>query len=236
MSSNNNKTARVAGFLFLVLIVCGVFAEFFVRQKIMVPNNAIATANNIVKQEWLFRFGIVSDLVMTTTYFFFAIVLYSLFKPVNIHHARVMILCVVIAVSILCINMFNQVAALLLMSGEEYLKVFEKDQLQVLATFFLKLHTNGYAIAQIFYGLYLLPLGYLVYKSGFFPKIIGVFLMLGCLGDVIDFFRFFLFPDVESIILQNITLPANIGEFSFCLWLLIMGAKDQPLTTESKVL
>ena len=226
--SSKKRTARIAGFLFLILILSGVFAEFFVRQKIMVPGNAVATANNIMNQEWLFRLGIVSDLVMTTAYLFFAIVVYSLFKPVNVNHAQVMVLCVVIAVSILCINTFNQVAALVLMSGADYLKVFEKDQLQGLVTFFLKLHTNGYAIAQIFYGLYLLPLGYLVYRSGFLPKIIGIFLMLGCFGDVIDFFRFFLFPDFQSIILQNITLPANIGEFSFCLWLLIMGVKDQP--------
>lgn len=228
--NSNKKKARVAGFLFLIVIVCGVFAEFFVRQKIIVQGDPVATANNISTHEFLFQVGIVSDLMMATAYLFFGIVAYFLLKSVNINHAQVMLLCIVVSVTILCVNMLNMVAALNVMSGDDYLKSFEKDHLQALATFFLKLHSKGYGIAQIFYGLYLFPLGYLIYKSGFLPKIIGVFLMLGCFGDLIDFFRFFLFPDYQSIILQNITLPANIGEFSLCLWLLIKGVK----TTEVK--
>lgn len=135
--------------------------------------------------------------------------------------------CVLISVSILCVNMLNQIAPLLLMSGDVYLGVFDKEQLQALVTFFIKLHGSGYMVSQIFFGLYLFPLGYLVYKSGFIPKIIGVFLMMGCVGDLIEFLRFFLFPEYQSVILQNITVPADIGEISFCLWLLIKGVKNQ---------
>ncbi len=223
--NTSKKTARIGGFLFLILIVCGVFAEFYVRRKIIVHGDPVATGNNIITNQWLFQLGIISDLIMSTVFFFFAMVLYFLFKPVNIKLAQVMVLCVVIAVSILCVNTLNQVAALLLMSGEGYLKVFEKNQLQGLVTFFLQLHSKGYAIGQIFYGLYLFPLGYLVYKSGFLPKIIGVFLMLGCVGDLISFFTTFLFPGNNSIILQNITVPADMGEISLCLWLLLTEVK-----------
>lgn len=223
--NSKKTTARIAGLLFLILVVLGIFAEFFVRQKIIVPDNALATAQNILASEGLFRLGIVSDLLMTTVYFFFPLVLYKLFNEVNKGHARLMVLCVMISVAILCVNMFNQVAALVLLSGADYLNGFDSEQLQGMVMFFLNMHTNGYMIAQIFYGLYLFPLGYLVYKSGFLPKIIGVFLMLGCIGDFMDFGRYFLSPNSESIILLNATLPANIGEFSLCLWLLIMGIK-----------
>ncbi len=209
---NSNKTrARIAGVLFLLVIVFGVFAEVFVRQKVMVDGNAAETAENIIAQQWLFLFAFLA---------------YHLLKSVNVKHAQVMLLSVVIAVCILCLNTFNQVAASLILSNDNYLKAFDPDQLHAFATFFMKLHSKGYMIAQIFYGLYLIPLGYLIYKSGVLPKVIGVCLILGGVGDLIDFIRFFLFPNYQSVILQNITLPANIGEFSLCLWLIIMGVKE----------
>lgn len=103
---------------------------------------------------------------------------------------------------------------LLTTRAADYLSAFSSDQVNGLVTFFRKKHTNGYLVAQVFYGLYLLPLGYLIIKSGMIPKIIGVFLILRCIVDQIDVLRFFLFPDFESLILQNIALPADIGEFS----------------------
>ncbi|MTI29407.1 DUF4386 domain-containing protein [Cytophagales bacterium RKSG123] len=231
--NSNKKTARIAGFLFLILIISGVFAEYFIRQKIIVSGNPGATVQNIINSEWLFRLGIVSDLFMSAAFFFFSLVLYHLFKTVSKYYASAMVLCVTISCSILCINMLNQIAPLVILSGADYLSNFQTEQLHGLVTFFLKMHTNGYYIAQLFFGLYLFPLGLLVYKSGFLPKIIGVFLMMGCFGDLIDLFRFFLFPDFESVILNNITLPADIGEFSFCLWLLIKGVKEvKPISKE----
>ena len=225
--SNSNKTkARIAGVLFLFVIVFGAFAEVFVRQKVMVDGDAAKTAQNIIAHKWLFQVGIVSDLIMATAYFLFAFTTYHLLKSVNVKHAQVMLLSVVIAVCILCLNTFNQVAASLIINNDQYLKAFETDQLQALATFFMKLHSKGYMIAQIFYGLYLIPLGYLVYKSGVLPKIIGVCLILGGAGDLIDFVRFFLFPNYQSVILQNITVPANLGEFSLCLWLIVVGVNE----------
>ncbi|MEW7291116.1 DUF4386 domain-containing protein [Aquimarina sp. 2304DJ70-9] len=223
---SNKKLARVAGLLFLILVLCGVFAEFFVRSKMFVPGDTVATIENIKASEWLFRLGIVSDLVMSIAFFFFPFALYLIFKQINTFQSKVMVASVMIAVAIYCMNMLNQVAVLLLTSGADYLNAFETDQLDGLAIFFLKMHTNGYFIDQIFYGLYLLPLGYMIFKSGIIPKIIGIMLMLGCIGDLIDVGMYFLFPNHESVFFSNITIPADIGEISLCLWLLIKGVKD----------
>lgn len=226
--NSNKKIARVAGILYLIVIICGVFAEYFVRSKVLVPNDAAATAHNIMASEWLFRLGFVSDIIMLTAYFFLPLVLYLLLKPVNKYHARLMVFCVLVAVSILCVNMLNHIAALLLLNGADYLSAFNTGQLHGLVMFFLDMHKHGYLIAQVFFGLWLFPLGYLVFKSGFFPRILGILLMIGSFGYLVDFFIFFLFPHYVSTISPIITLPADIAEFSLCLWLLIKGVKNQP--------
>jgi Domain of unknown function (DUF4386) len=224
---SNKKIARVAGLLYLTVILCGVFAEFFVRAKLFVPNNTIVTANNIIASEWLFRLGFVSDLMMQTAYFFLPFALYILLKHVNKNHALLMVACVMIAVSIMCVNMINHIAPLLLLTKTVYTSAFDPKQLHGLVSFFLELHGNGYHIAQIFFGLWLFPLGYLVFKSGFFPKFLGVLLMIGCFGYLIDFLLFFLSPNLAEEISMVATIPADIGELLFCLWLLIKGVKNQ---------
>ncbi|MBX2841646.1 MAG: DUF4386 domain-containing protein, partial [Flammeovirgaceae bacterium] len=141
MNSYKNR-GRLAGLLFLILIICGVYAEFFVRQEIIVHGDVLATATNIKSMEGLFRLGIVSDLIMSTTYFFFPLLLYPIFKLVNKELSMLMVFCVMLSVAILCINMFNQIAALLLMSGTEYSSAFSTEQLQSLSSFFLNLHSQ----------------------------------------------------------------------------------------------
>ncbi len=227
---SNKKMGRFAGLLFLILAVTGIFAEFFVRQKFYVPNNLTATAQNIIENEWLFRLGFVSDLVMSTMFFFYAYVLYLIFKPVNKTMSLFLLLCVVISVAMFCQNALNQFSALELLVNKDYSAAFKPEQLQVLSMFFQNIHTKGYFVNQIFYGMYLFPLGYMIVKSGIVPKILGVFLILGCIGDLIDFVVFFLFPNTESVILENITIPADIGEISLCLWLLIMGVRSYKLS------
>ncbi|WP_106793448.1 DUF4386 domain-containing protein [Aquimarina sp. Aq78] len=231
--NSNQKNGRIAGLVFLILIGAGVFAEFFVRQKIFVTDDPVTTAANIAKNGWLYRLGIVSDLVMILAFFFYPLVLERVFKHVNKNLSKLMVLSVMISVAILSVTMLAMIAPLLLTSGDDYMAGFTTDQINGLVTFFLKLHTNGYFISQVFYGLYLLPLGYMIFKSGLAPKIIGVLLMLGCIGDQIDVIRYFLFPDTDSVLLQNITTPADLGEMSLCLWLLIMGLRNGKVETES---
>ncbi|MBG6129212.1 hypothetical protein IWQ47_000096 [Aquimarina sp. EL_43] len=231
--NSNQKTGRIAGLLFLTIIAAGMFAEFFVRQKIFVTDDPAVTVANIANNGWLYRLGIVSDLVMILAFFFYPLVLDRVFKHVNKELSRLMVSSVMISVAILCVTMLAMIAPLLLTSGADYMEGFTTNQINGLVTFFLKLHTNGYVISQIFYGLYLFPLGYMIFKSGLAPKIIGMLLILGCIGDQIDVIRYFLFPNSESVLLENITIPADLGEMSLCLWLLIMGLRNRKVETES---
>ena len=225
---------RFAGLLFLILIITGVFAEFFVRQKLYVPNDPSATTQNILDNQWLFRLGFVSDLIMSTMFFIYGYVLYLIFKPVHKDISLFLLLCAVISVAMFCQNALNQFAALEVLMHPEYTEAFKPEQLQVLAIFYQNLHIKGYYINQIFFGLYLLPLGYMIVKSGIVPKIIGVFLILGFIGDMIDFVIYFLYPNVDSVLLDNITIPADIGEISLCLYFLIMGVRTQEFGIKGK--
>jgi hypothetical protein len=218
--------ARVAGILYLIVIIAGAFAEFFVRSRLIVPGDAAATAGNIMASQWLFRIGFVSDIVANTCYFLLAFALYVLLKPVNKNIALLFVLLVAISVAVYCVNMLNHFAALQLLSGAEYLKAFEADQLQALVLFFLNMHALGYAVAVIFFGGWLFPLGYLVYKSGFFPKTLGVLLMIAPVGYLMNFLTSSLFPEYEAISYPGLAV-STIAELSFCLWLLLKGVDVQ---------
>jgi hypothetical protein len=227
---SNKKLGRFAGLLFLILVITGVFAEFFVRQKLYVTNDPIATTQNIIENQWLFRLGFVSDLIMSTMFFIYGYVLYLIFKSVNKNISLFLLLCAVISVAMFCQNSLYQFSALELVTNADYAEAYTSEQLQVLSMFFQSMHIKGYYVNQIFFGLYLLPLGYMIIKSSIVPKIIGVFLVLGFIGDMIDFVVYFLFPNAESVILANITIPADIGEISLCLWLIIKGVKSQKIS------
>ena len=166
--------------------------------ELIVFGDAAATAQNIMASEWLFRIGFVSDLLAAVFFLLAAWALYVLLKPVNKNLALLFLLLNLGGVAVECINLLNQFAALLLLSGADYLKVFQADQLQALAMLFLNLYKNGFMIAQIFFGAWLFPLGYLVFKSGFLPKILGIVLMIDCFGwsDVV--FPVFPFPGLRS--------------------------------------
>jgi hypothetical protein len=217
------KSARVAGLLYLLVIVFGITAEL-VRQSLIVPGDAATTINNIMASESLFRLGFVSDLIMIACFLLLPLALYVLLKPVNKNLALLMVIFVLVSVPIMFINMLFHFAPLLLLSGADYLTVFGADQLHALVMFFLELYTSGVMIATIFHGLWLLPLGYLVFKSGYFPKILGVLLMIACFGFLIESLQYFLLPDYKEITYPGIVI-AIIGEFGFCGWLLLKGGK-----------
>jgi hypothetical protein len=220
-----NKTARIAGVLYLIYIVTTIVADVFGRSKLIVFGDATATAQNIMSSEWQFRIGVTGDLVSIVFFLLAAWALYVLLKPVNKDLALLFVLLNLGGVAVYSINLLNQFAAVLLLSGADYLKVFQADQLQALAMFFLNLHHNGYWIAQIFFGAWLFPLGYLVFKSGFLPRILGIVMMIHCVGWLMTFLQFFLFPGFEVI--TYLTYPLGfISEFGLTFWLLIMGAKD----------
>jgi hypothetical protein len=226
------KTARIAGLMYLGNIITGIFAQV-VRSTLIVPGDAAATAKNMMASEWLFRIGCVSDVFMVTFFLLMGLVFYILFKPVNKNIALLMLLLNLAGVPMLGINMLFQFATLLLMSGAGYLTVIGADQLHALGMLFFDLHEYGYSISVISWGFYLLPLGYLVFKSGYFPRVLGILLMLASFCDLIQFLQIFLLPDYEVITYPGLVV-AMIAEFSFAFWLLVKGAKEQqPVGTDT---
>ena len=220
-----NKTARMAGFLYLMYMVTTIVADVVFRSPLIAFGDAAATAQNIMASEWQFRIGITGDLISAVFFLLAAWALYVLLKPVNQDLALLFLLLNLSGVAIYSINLLNQFAAVLLLSGADTLKVLQADQLQSLAMFFLNLKTNGYWIAQIFFGAWLFPLGYLIFKSGFLPRILGIVMMIHCVGWLTTTLQFFLFPGYEVI--TYLTYPLGfISEFGLTLWLLIIGAKE----------
>jgi hypothetical protein len=220
------KTARIAGFLYFMYIVTSIIANLFGR---FVFVDAPATVNNIMAYESLFRIGFVISLFSVVFFLLAAWALYVLLKPVNKNIALLFLLLNLGGFAIWCFSMLNLFAGQLLLSGADYLKVFQPDQLQAQAMFFVNLYKNGYIIAQIPYGIWLFPLGYLVFKSGFLPKILGILLIADCFGLLIYVFQRFLLPGYVVISYPCIVV-SFIAEFGLTLWLLIMGAKDQKPT------
>jgi Domain of unknown function (DUF4386) len=190
--------ARVAGFLYLSLLPLSLLGILYSGPS---------------------RLGIVSALLVQIVNIFVVLALYQLLKPVNKNMARLMVIFLLLGVPIAMLNELNQFAVLLLSSGADYLRAFTADQLHALVLLFLHLHDNGIQIAGIFWGLWLFPMGYLVFKSGFLPRILGILLMIGCVGYLIQSFAAFLLPNLEV----NIALFTFWGEVLFPLWLLIKG-------------
>lgn len=213
------NTGRIAGLLYLVVVITGIFSLGYVPSLLIVWNHPDITFSNIVNHEFLFRLGIISGLICYTFFLFLPLVLYKLLKPVHKTYAIYMVVLAIVSVPISFINMQNKFAVLsIISSGGE-----EKD----LVMFYLNQYDYGNLIVQIFWGLWLFPLGYLIFKSGIIPKFFGVLLMLGCLSYLINFFGNALFSNYSELGISSfIRLPATLGEIGTCLWLLIMGAKN----------
>jgi len=225
--NTNKKTARMAGFLYLIYMVISIFADVLGRSKLIVLGDAVTTAGNLITSAWQFRIGFVSDLVAAVLFLLTAWALYVLLKPVNKNLALLFLLLNLGGVAVWCFSDLFLIASQLLVSGADYLKVFHADQLQALAMLSLYIYKNGFlGIAQIFFSAWLFPLGYLVFKSGFLPRILGIVLMVECFCWLMYPIQFFLFPDY--VVITYLSSAAGfIGEFSLMLWLLIMGAKEQ---------
>ena len=228
MSSTHNP-GRVAGFLYLLLVVTAPLRLMYIPSTLFVRGDATATANNIAAHESLFRLGIVSDLLTGTIVIFVVLALYRLLKEVDQHLAALMvILGGLMVVPIYFLNTLNDAAALMLVRGADFLAVFEKPQRDALAMLFLRLHHHGVVANEIFWGLWLFPFGILVFRSGFLPRVLGVWLIINGFAYLAISFTGLLLPEYESMVF-NSALPATLGEIAIMLWLLIKGAKVRPL-------
>ena len=224
--NSKKQNARIAGLLYLLLGITGAFGIMYVPSNIMVVGDASATANNIINSELLFRLSIVSNLISSVVFVFLVLSLNNLLKEVSIKHAKLMVILVTVAVPIAFLNTLNLIAAQILVSDADYLTIFDRDQLNSIMMLFLNLYKNGIYIVGIFWGLWLYPFGILVIKSKFIPKIIGVFLIIGCFAYLTDSFTSLLFPHYKEIISPFLMLPLMIGEFSIIFWFLIKGVKE----------
>ncbi|MFC1481314.1 DUF4386 domain-containing protein [Candidatus Neomarinimicrobiota bacterium] len=224
MSNQTTKTsplhlARTAGWLYLLMVPFAIFGVMWVPSIMFVPGDAAATANNIMASEGLFRLGIVSALIVQVLHIFVVLALYRLLKPVSKNWASLLVIFGLVGVPISMLSELNQYAALALLSGADYLATFTADQLNTQVTLFLGLREQGLIIAWIFWGLWLYPMGYLVFKSGYIPRILGILLMIGCVGYQIDFLTTVLFPN-SAVLISGVT---SIGEIFLPLWLVIKG-------------
>jgi hypothetical protein len=225
----NKKTARGAGLLYVLLGITGAFGIAIVPATLIVRGDATATAERIRSSEPLFRLGIASELIAATTFIFLGLALHRLFKAVNEGQASLMVILVLVSVPISFLNVLNEIAALVLLSGPDFLSVFGKPQLEALALLFLGLHSQGFGVAEIFWGLWLLPLGALVIGSGFAPRVLGFLVILAGLAYLADSFTSLLLPLYRQLVSIVAALFEAVGELSMIAWLLITGAKAQPL-------
>jgi hypothetical protein len=220
--SSINKTARITGVLYLVIALVGGLAFTAATSSLIVAGDATATANNIMASESLFRIGAAGDSVVFLVEIVLVVTLYVLFKPVSKTLSLVAAFSRLAMTVMQGMNLLNKFTVLLLLSGADYLAVFEPDQLHALVMSFLNAHEYGALIWGTFFGLHLLVLGYLLFKSGFFPRILGVLFVFASLGYLVDSFGHFLLPQYTEIYSWVVwaTVPA---ELSFALWLLIKG-------------
>jgi len=219
------KTARIAGSLILFTAVFAPFSMIYVPSLLIVPGDAATTANNIMASEGLFRAGIVSDSVVFLIEIVLVVMLYVLLKPVSKTLSLVAAFARLAMTVIQGINLLNYFFVLLLLSGAGYLTVFAPDQLHALVLLFLNAHEYAALIWGLFFGFHLFVLGYLVYKSGYIPGILGVLLIIASLCYLTQSFGNILLPKYEGIFATIGLL--SIVELAFPLWLLIKGVKDQ---------
>lgn len=221
------NTARTAGLLYLVVIVFAGFAQV-VRLSLIESGDAAATAENIEDARLLFRLSFAGDVVAFSADVALALALYVLLKPVNTTLSLLAAFFRLAQAAVLAINTLNQFVVLLLLGGDDYLKAFDPAQIHALALLLLDAHAYGYLIGLVFFGFSNLILGYLVLKSGYLPRILGVGLMiLVTLGYLLDSFTQFMGSDSDALSMVFIA-PAAITELAFCVWLLARGSGVKP--------
>jgi len=224
-STSLKNTARFAGLLYLIWIITGLYAMFYIPSQINMRGDAATAAQNILSNEFLFRTGIVNDLVSSTLWVVMVLVFYRMFKQVSERHAKLLFALVIVQVPAVFFMATFNIAALMIVKGE-ILKSFELVQRQDLAVLFLRINDYGVLTLELFWGLWLFPLGILVYMSRFIPRFVGVWLIINGFAYVVISFTSLLLPQYKDMVF-SISLPALFGELAFMLWILIMGAKER---------
>src|SRR5262249_45456836 len=228
----NAKAARIAGAVYLSLLPIALYFWSYIPGKLVVRGNATATGENILAHETLFRFSILGDLAGYLIFICLGFLLYRLLSDVNRMWAVAMLGLVLVEGAVGFMNGLNSLAAVILFRGADFLGVIDKAQREALAMFFIRLHGQGFVINEIFWGVWLFPLGLLVFRSGFLPRFLGVWLIIACVAWLALSITGLLFPS-RSEAASRILQPVTIGEMAFALWLLIRGVNVRALAPEA---
>jgi hypothetical protein len=223
---NASNLARVAGLVYLVLIISGIFGLVYMPATLIDWSNPATTVAQIKDQEMFFRLGVMADVICFVCFIFLPLVLYKLLAWVSQEAAILMVVFALISIPLTLVNMVKLVDVLTLLSGHSYLAAINGAELHAQVMYLLVSFNNSTLIANIFWGAWLFPFGYLVMKSGILPWVLGLLLILGGLGYLTEFIMKFMFS--QESVPYWIGLPGTIGEFGICLWLLIMGARNTP--------
>lgn len=230
--NSTKATARRAGVLYFLFMIVAIVGEFFFP-AFMVPGDATATARNITAAELTYRIGILNGFVTLVIFIFLVVSLYKLLKDVDKSQAMLMVVLVSIGVAVALANLLNKFVPLVLLSGADYLAVFTKAQLDALTLGFLRFHRSGVIVTTAFWGLWLFPFGILANKSGFFPRILGILLMVAGFAYLATSVTAITLPAYRHVVSQ-VMMPLYFGEVPIIFWLLIKGASvPQPESRSS---
>ncbi|NOS91682.1 MAG: DUF4386 domain-containing protein [Cyclobacteriaceae bacterium] len=222
----NNSMARQAGLFYLGVVLTGIFSLMYVPSQLIVWNDAATTFKNISASETLFRWGIVSSMACYVFFIFLPLSLFRLLESISRWNAYLMVVLSIVSVPISFINLSHKFSILTLLHPE-LPSTLTQEQVQEQVMFHLNAYNDGILIASVFWGLWLFPFGYLVFKSGILPKVLGVLLMVGCFGYLINILANVVNPAYTELGIAGwVRLPASLGEIGTCLWLLMMGAKE----------
>lgn len=221
------KAARIAGAIYLTMVVTGPFTLVYIPDKLFVRGDASATASNILAHPALFRLGILGDMFTEIIFICLVFALYGFLRGVNNNSAKLMVGLVLVSAAVGFVNVLNSIAAGILFRGADFLAPFDVAQRNALGMLFIRLHGQGHIINEVFWGLWLFPFGYLVFRSGFLPRILGIWLIIACFGWLFLSVTALCFTPYYDIAFR-FAQPLLLGEVAIMLWLLIRGAKISP--------
>jgi hypothetical protein len=219
--------ARVAGALYLTIIAIGLFGEAFVRDRLIVSGNAAATAANIRSMEWLWRFHIAAELFLLICAVVLLLILFVLLRPVSRDLALLAAFFNLVSIGLEAAAALYLLGAVFPLGNAGYLKAFAPEELYAMAYLSVKWHGYGFGVSLIFFGCFCLVIGYLIFRSGYLPKILGVLMQVAGLSYLTNSFALVLAPDFANRIFPAILVPGFVGEASLCLWLIVIGVDVQ---------
>ncbi len=219
--------ARIGGALYLIIIVVGLFGEAFVRDRLIVSGDAVATAANIMLHESLWRFHIAAELFLLICAIALLLILFVLLRPVSRDLALLAVFINLVSIGIEATTTMYLLEALFPLGNAGYLKAFTPEQLYAMANLSLKSHGYGFGVSLVFFGCFCIIVGYLIFSSGYLPKTIGVLMQIAGVCYLMNSFALVLSPAVANRLFPAILVPAFIGEVSLCLWLLVKGVNVQ---------